>query len=95
MALFLSKSFVIEYTDPNLRVHLDSYASFSSGGKNGSMVVDLSEFQAITVDAKGEAHIGAGLRLGDMALGLYNQSKRALPHGTCPGVGIGGHASRT
>lgn len=26
-----------------------------------------------------------------MALGIYNKSQRALPHGTCPGVGIGGH----
>lgn len=26
-----------------------------------------------------------------MALGIYNQGQRALPHGTCPGVGIGGH----
>ena len=58
------------------------------------MVIDLSGFQEITVDAEGKARIGAGVRLGDMALGLYNQSKRALPHGTCPGIGIGGHASR-
>ena len=31
------------------------------------------------------------MRLGNLASGIYNQSKRALPHGTCPGVGIGGH----
>jgi hypothetical protein len=24
-------------------------------------------------------------------LGIYNQGQRALPHGTFPGVGIGGH----
>jgi len=28
-----------------------------------------------------------------MALALYDQGQRALPHGTCPGVGIGGHAT--
>ena len=70
-----------------------SYASFSSGGQNGAMVIDLESFQQITVDAGGVAQIGGGVRLGDMALGIFNQSQRALPHGTCPGVGIGGHAS--
>lgn len=28
-----------------------------------------------------------------MALAIYDQGRRALPHGTCPGVGIGGHAT--
>src|SRR4051794_40789369 len=28
-----------------------------------------------------------------MAIAIYDQGKRALPHGTCPGVGIGGHAT--
>jgi hypothetical protein len=28
-----------------------------------------------------------------MAQAIYDQGKRALPHGTCPGVGIGGHAT--
>lgn len=40
------------------------------------------------------ANVGAGVRIGNMALALYKQGKRALPHGTCPGVGIGGHATR-
>lgn len=70
-----------------------SYASFSSGGQNGAMVIDLESFQQITVGAGGVAQIGGGVRLGDMALGIFNQSQRALPHGTCPGVGVGGHAS--
>lgn len=72
-----------------------SYASFSSGGQNGSMVIDLQAFQDIEVDPDEyyQAKVGAGLRLGNLALGLYNQSQRALPHGTCPGVGIGGHAT--
>ena len=70
-----------------------SYASFSTGGQNGSMIIDLQEFQEISVDADGVARVGGGVRLGDMALGIYNQSQRALPHGTCPGVGVGGHAS--
>lgn len=70
-----------------------SYASFSSGGQNGAMVIDLESFQQITVGARDVAQIGGGVRLGDMALGIFNQSQRALPHGTCLGVGIGGHAS--
>jgi len=72
-----------------------SYASFSSGGQNGSMVIDLQAFQDINVDPGDlyAAKVGAGVRLGDLALAIYNQSHRALPHGTCPGVGIGGHAT--
>ena len=59
-----------------------SYASFSSGGQNGAMVIDLESFQQITVGAGGIAQTGPGVRLGDMALGIFNQSQRALPHGT-------------
>jgi FAD/FMN-containing dehydrogenase len=55
------------------------------------MVIDLESFQAINVDSNGVATVGAGVRLGNLALGIYNKAKRALPHGTCPGVGIGGH----
>lgn len=29
--------------------------------------------------------------MGNLALGLWEQGKRALPHGSCPGVGLGGH----
>ncbi|KAK6603872.1 glucooligosaccharide oxidase [Botrytis cinerea] len=39
------------------------------------------------------AKIGAGQRLGNVALGIHEQGGRALPHGTCAGVGIGGHAT--
>ncbi|KAL9120551.1 MAG: hypothetical protein Q9187_002897 [Circinaria calcarea] len=70
-----------------------SYASFSSGGQNGAMIIDLESFQDISVDKNGVATVGAGVRLGNLALGIYNQARRALPHGTCPGVGIGGHFS--
>lgn len=72
-----------------------SYASFSSGGQNGSMVIDLQAYQDIIVDPEEyyQVKVGAGVRLGDLALSLYNQSQRALPHGTCPGVGVGGHAT--
>ncbi|KAL8759419.1 MAG: hypothetical protein Q9199_000789 [Rusavskia elegans] len=57
------------------------------------MVISLESFQTVAVDKKGVAQVGGGARLGNIATGIYNQSKRALPHGVCPGVGIGGHAS--
>ena len=70
-----------------------SYASYSSGGQNGSMIVDLVNFNDISVDTNGLAKVGSGVRLGNLVLGIYNSAKRALPHGTCPGVGLGGHAT--
>lgn len=69
-----------------------SYANFASGGKDGSMMISLSSFTSITVDSAGIAKVGGGVRLGNMAHALANQGK-ALSHGTCPGVGIGGHAT--
>ena len=71
-----------------------SYASYSSGGRDGAMVIDLEGFQNITLDATTQiVKVGGGVRLGNLALGIYDQGKRALPHGTCPGVGVGGHAT--
>ena len=71
-----------------------SYASYSLGGQDGSMVVDMESFQNITLDQSTQiATVGTGVRLGNLAVGIYNQGKRALPHGTCPGVGLGGHAT--
>ncbi|KAF2088002.1 Glucooligosaccharide oxidase [Saccharata proteae CBS 121410] len=69
-----------------------SYASYSSGGQNGSMMVHLQSMQNITLDAdSGIVSVGGGIRLGNLAQGIWDQGKRALAHGTCPGVGIGGH----
>ena len=69
-----------------------SYASFSTGGRDGAMVIDLCHFQDVSLDKDNIAKVGAGARLGNIALTLYNQ-RRAIPHGTCPAVGIGGHAA--
>lgn len=69
-----------------------SYASYSTGGKDGSFIINLENFNSIKVDTQTNiATVGGGVRLGNLALGLYDQGKRAVPHGTCPGVGIGGH----
>lgn len=70
-----------------------SYIANGVGGKNGALVIDLSKLKNITVDNNaGTAVIQTGNRLGDVAQALNDQG-RALPHGTCPYVGVGGHAS--
>jgi len=63
-----------------------------SFGLAGELVISLNHFNAITIDAQKNAWIGAGTHLGDVALALSNQN-RAMPHGTCPWVGFGGHVS--
>ncbi|OAV99593.1 hypothetical protein PTTG_09620 [Puccinia triticina 1-1 BBBD Race 1] len=71
-----------------------SYAAYGLAGKNGALVIDLERLKHISVDkASGQALIGAGSRLGDIALGLNDHGGRAIPHGTCPHVGLGGHAA--
>jgi len=40
-----------------------------------------------------QATIRAGTKLGDVTERLHKTAKRAMAHGTCPGVGIGGHAT--
>lgn len=69
-----------------------SYASFSSGGKDGSMIINLQALQTIRLDqGTGIVTVGGGVRLGNLADGIFSQGNAALSHGTCPGVGIGGH----
>ncbi|KAF2129004.1 Glucooligosaccharide oxidase [Dothidotthia symphoricarpi CBS 119687] len=69
-----------------------SYANFGNGGKDGSMTINLQSLQTIQLDkASGVATVGGGVRLGNLADGIFTQGKAAVSHGTCPGVGIGGH----
>ncbi|KAJ7306216.1 hypothetical protein DFH08DRAFT_902398 [Mycena albidolilacea] len=69
-----------------------SYIANGLGGRNGALVVDMSKLKAITVrPANNTAIIETGNRLGDVALAL-NSKGRAIPHGTCSYVGIGGHS---
>lgn len=49
------------------------------------------DMNSITVQSGGTASIQPGSRLGDVALELKNHG-RALAHGVCPYVGVGGHA---
>ncbi|KAF9460062.1 glucooligosaccharide oxidase [Collybia nuda] len=70
-----------------------SYIANGLGGKDGVIVLDMQNFGKVTVNSsKGTAIIESGNRLGDIALAL-SQAGRAIPHGTCAYVGIGGHAS--
>jgi len=63
-----------------------SYAGNGLGGADGSLAIDMKEFRTLHVDADTKiATIGAGNRLGDVATALYEQGRRALPHGNCPG----------
>ncbi|KAL1748652.1 hypothetical protein HDZ31DRAFT_71456 [Schizophyllum fasciatum] len=70
-----------------------SYIAGGLGGKDGALVVDMSNFKAVVVnEADSTAEVGAGVLLGDLALAL-NAYGRALPHGRCPTVGAGGHTT--
>lgn len=69
-----------------------SYASFSNGGADGAMVVHMCNFRSLSVDqVTGIAKVGGGTRLGPLGLAVWEQGRRALAHGTCSAVGIGGH----
>jgi FAD/FMN-containing dehydrogenase len=65
-----------------------SYGGYSS---TSGVVVDLSGLAGVRL-AAGQAVVGAGARLGNIydVLGRHGV---AIPAGTCPSVGIGGHAS--
>ncbi|OIW29381.1 FAD-binding domain-containing protein [Coniochaeta ligniaria NRRL 30616] len=70
-----------------------SYASFGLGGEDGHLTVEMDRMNAVKLDTtSGIASIEGGSRLGHVASELYAQGKRAFSHGTCPGVGVGGHA---
>jgi FAD/FMN-containing dehydrogenase len=57
-------------------------------------VVDLSALKNITfTNNNQQATVQTGNKLGDVAVSLWNNGQRALPHGTCPTVGSGGHTS--
>ncbi|KAL2157306.1 hypothetical protein VTH06DRAFT_6244 [Thermothelomyces fergusii] len=70
-----------------------SYASFGLGGEDGHLVVELDQMYNVTLDPQTNiATVQPGARLGHIATVLYQQGNRAFSHGTCPGVGVGGHS---
>ena len=64
-----------------------SYGGYSS---TSGVVVDLSRLASVHVTA-GQAIVGAGARLGNI-YAVLGRHGLAIPAGTCPSVGIGGHA---
>jgi FAD/FMN-containing dehydrogenase len=71
-----------------------SYGNYGIGGQDNTIVVDMRSFQQFAMDkSTWQATIGAGTLLGDVTKRLHNNGKRAIAHGTCPQVGIGGHAT--
>ena len=68
-----------------------SYANHCLGGVDGALVVDLVHLQKFEMDTSTwRATIGAGTLLGDVTKRLHHAGRRAIAHGTCPQVGIGG-----
>lgn len=71
-----------------------SYANYGLGGDDGALMVDLVNLKDFSMDEDTwYASVGAGHRLGDMDKKMHAAGKRAMAHGTCPSVGIGGHAT--
>lgn len=63
------------------------------GGDNNTIVVDMKNFQQFSYDPETQrAKLGAGHRLGDVDDKLH-KAGRAMSHGTCPQVGLSGHAT--
>ncbi|KAJ6485687.1 hypothetical protein C8R45DRAFT_1074889 [Mycena sanguinolenta] len=71
-----------------------SYGNYGLGGRDNAVVVDMVNFQKFSMNTSTwEATVGAGTLLGDLTTRLHNAGGRAIAHGTCPQVGIGGHAT--
>ncbi|KAG0234454.1 hypothetical protein BGX31_004557 [Mortierella sp. GBA43] len=68
-----------------------SYEGYSIGGQDGSMVIDLAGLSSIVVTGD-RAKVGSGVLLGPLYLELFKQGNWTINAGTCPSVGIGGHA---
>ncbi|KAL5352732.1 hypothetical protein ACLOAV_002680 [Pseudogymnoascus australis] len=84
--------------DANLKVQArsggHSYGNYCLGGVSGAVVIDLKNFQQFSMDpTTWRATAGAGTLLGDLQKRMHEAGNRAMAHGICPQVGIGGHAT--
>ncbi|KAI1791689.1 FAD-binding domain-containing protein [Ganoderma leucocontextum] len=77
----------------NARSGGHSYAAFALGGEDGHLTVSLDNLRHLSLNGT-KGTFGAGNHLGDVALYLWENGQRALAHGTCPYVGVGGHAGQ-
>lgn len=62
------------------------------GGEDGAVSVDMEHFQYTQDAGSNNIIVGGGTRLGQIDEHL-STSQRAIPHGMCFGIGIGGHAT--
>ncbi|KAJ7282845.1 glucooligosaccharide oxidase [Mycena rebaudengoi] len=70
-----------------------SYAASGFGTRDGALVVNFRDMAQVSYNpSDGTALVQPGVRLGDLALALHDKYDRALAHGVCPYVGVGGHA---
>ena len=68
--------------------------NYGLGGSDGAIEVDLVNMQGFSMDdTTWQAKIGPGTKLGEVTTKLHDAGGRAIAHGVCPGVGIGGHAT--
>ncbi|KAJ9475029.1 FAD-binding PCMH-type domain-containing protein [Pseudozyma hubeiensis] len=70
-----------------------SFAGFGSGGKDGSVIIDLARLSTVVSHPReSTVEVGPGARLGDVVKGLWQQgnARRAMSTGTCAAVGVGG-----
>jgi len=66
--------------------------SYGAYGLAGDVVIDMMHINNLTLNGTGAAVVQTGNRLGSVAQGIFNNgNRRALPHGSCPYVGSGGH----
>ena len=67
-------------------------SNFGLGGVDGSVVLDLRNLKNFTMDrSTWQASIGGGMHLGELDAHLHANGGRAMAHGTCSSVGVGGH----
>jgi FAD/FMN-containing dehydrogenase len=71
-----------------------SYANYGLGGVDGAVALDLTYLQTFEMNnTNWQATVGGGTLLGDLTTRLHDNGGRAMAHGTCPQVGIGGKSS--
>ncbi|KAF5021250.1 hypothetical protein F66182_6648 [Fusarium sp. NRRL 66182] len=69
-----------------------SYGNYGLGGVDGAVSIDLVNLKGFAMDNKTwHASFGSGTNLGELDKHLHANGRRAIPHGTCPSVGTGGH----
>ena len=72
-----------------------SFADYSIGGQDGSLVVDLKKLQKYEIDqTTWIAKVGGGTLLGDLTKRMHDRGGRAMSHGTCPQASAFGRSER-